>query len=500
MRRSFFCSGISLLRLIVGLFFIAAFSACDYGPFDVQVRSSPVATALLPNDDFYQSGDQWYLDAIGAPRAWGLYRELLADPIAGRDIVSVVAAVIDSGVTAAHPDLVRILTTDGVDVTDNTVVLNPSGLPTDTIGLEHGTHVAGLVAAEGGNGGGMSGAAYNGFDRPAVLITSVRALVNRDGTLVDLTEAILYAAGAESSLGVAPDRPAGVINMSLGASALSAAEEIFLESAVTQAATLDVVMVAAAGNGVRIGNANVGQFDGVDWPARFDDVIAVGAIDRDEDRAVFSDYGSHIELVAPGTTDNVTGILSTAPDGRYGLQQGTSMATPLVAAAAALLRSANPALSAGDVRAILRETARDIGSVGWDSETGYGIVDMESALRLAIEAPYGRFDSRSTIGEGDVSLLSERGLKARIERDGAEDTPWNPTGLRRLLIYMRRDAEVDAVIGGMHLVEVHRHLLPAGWLVAADIPPDRDGEAVLRSLRAIEEVLLVVQDRALTLR
>ncbi|MCG8481518.1 MAG: S8 family serine peptidase, partial [Spirochaetales bacterium] len=454
MRRSLSCSGIFLLRLIGSLFFITAFAACDYGPFDAQTVSSPSSTALLPDDDFYQSGDQWYLDAIDAPGAWGLYRELLADPIVGRDIVSVVTAVIDSGVTAAHPDLIRILTADGVDVTDDTVVLNPSGVPADTIGIAHGTHVAGLVAAEGGNGDGMSGAAYNGFDRPAVLITSVRALVDRDGTLVDLTEAILYAAGAESSLGVAPDRAAGGINMSLGAASLSAAEEIFLESAVAQAAALDVVMVAAAGNGVRVGNTNVGQLDGVDWPARFDDVIAVGAIDRDGNRAVFSDFGSHIELVAPGTVDNVTGVLSTLPEGRYGLQQGTSMATPLVAAAAALLRSANPALSAGDVRAILQETARDVGTAGWDSETGYGVVDMEAALRLAIEAPYGRFDSRSIGAEGDAALLSESGLTARIEREGAWDAPWNPTGLRRLLIYMRRDAEVEAIVGSLPLVEV----------------------------------------------
>ena len=499
MRRSIFYSGAALPRLVVILPLIALCAACDYGPFDTQTLSSPTATALLPDDDFYQSGDQWYLDVIEAPDAWGLYRELLADPIAGRDIVSVVTAVIDSGVTAAHPDLIRVLTTDGVDLTGNTVVLNPAGVPTDTIGLEHGTHVAGLVAAEGGNGDGMSGAAYNGFDRPAVLVTSVRALVDRDGTLVDLAEAILYAAGAESSLGVAPDTPAGVINMSLGAASLSAAEEIFLESAVVQAAALDVVMVAAAGNGVRIGNTNVGQFDGVDWPARLDDVIAVGAIDRDEERAVFSDFGSHIELVAPGTEDNVTGVLSTLPDGGYGLQQGTSMATPLVAAAAALLRSANPALSAGDVRQILRETARDVGSAGWDSETGYGVVDMDSALRMAIEAPYGRFDSRSIGAVSEAALLSESGLTARIERDRAGDAPWDPAGLPRLLIYTRRDADIEAIVAALQLVEANRYRLPAGWMVAIDIPPDRDGGAILHSLRAVEEVLLVVQDRTLDL-
>ena len=130
-------------------------------------------------------------------------------------------------------------------------------------------------------------------------------------------------------------------------------------------------MVAAAGN--------KGLEDGIEWPAKSRHVIAVGAVDfsaeaSSSERSSFSDFGKEIEIMAPGayasTVDLENGLLSTWPGSAFQEQAGTSMATPLVAGAVAMIRSVNPGLSAAEVRSTLRDTTLDLNTEGFDMQTG----------------------------------------------------------------------------------------------------------------------------------
>ena len=125
--------------------------------------------------------------------------------------------------------------------------------------------------------------------------------------------------------------------------------------------TKGVLIVAAAGND--------GDY-GMNYPAGFDTVIAVGAIDNSDNRCSFSNYGEGLELVAPGKR-----IISTVRGDNYDYFTGTSMATPHVAGVAALAKSSNPGWTNVQIREELKNTAEDLGPAGWDDDFGYGLVD-----------------------------------------------------------------------------------------------------------------------------
>lgn len=268
---------------------------------------------------------QWGLAAVGAPSAWSL---------AGG--AGVVVAVIDTGVDGAHPDLVgRVL--PGLDLVDG-------GDPTDP--NSHGTHVAGIIAANIDNGIGVAGVARSSKVLP------VRVLDERGaGDHTTIAEGIIWAV----------DNGASVLNLSLG----GPDDSEVLRSAVQYAVSKGAVVIAAAGNDRMGANAP-------SYPAAYDDVLAVGATSPDDSAAMFSNTGTYVDLAAPGFA-----IYSTVPGG-YAYASGTSQAAPFVAAAAALLRSTG--LSSGEIRSTLTATARDIENEGPDPETGFGVVDISAAL------------------------------------------------------------------------------------------------------------------------
>ena len=115
----------------------------------------------------------------------------------------------------------------------------------------------------------------------------------------------------------------------------------------------------------------------LEYPASYPHVISVGAVDEDEDYAIFSNYNYQVELVGPGVS-----ILSTLPDDKYGSLSGTSMATPHVAGAAALVWSYFPECSNHQIRNILALTAKDVGSSGCDDKTGFGLVQAKAAYDI----------------------------------------------------------------------------------------------------------------------
>lgn len=251
----------------------------------------------------------------------------------------ITVAVVDTGVDASHEDLTgQVL--PGYDV------LEPGGDGhKDPNG--HGTHVAGIIAAKAGNSLGVAGLA------PEAKILPVRALDETGyGDDAGIAEGVLWAA----------DHGASVINLSLG----SDTKDPVLAAAVADVIQRKIVVVAASGNGGLEGNAP-------SYPAALPGVVAVSASSFGDQLAMFSTTGSYVSLSAPGVS-----ILSTWPGNNYVYESGTSMATPYVSAAFALLESAGK--SPSSALSLLESSATDLGQESKDASFGYGLVDPYAAL------------------------------------------------------------------------------------------------------------------------
>ncbi len=301
-----------------------------------------------PNDPRYTS--QWAYSHIQAESAWDIER--------GESFVTV--ATIDTGVDLAHPEL-----TPALDLTRDYDFVSDDDAANDLNG--HGTHVAGIIAAASDNATGVAGTA------PGVKVVPIKVIGRYSGSNADFVDGLYYAA----DLGV------DVVNMSLGTTAadLGAGGVALMQEAVDYAYSKGVVMVAAAGN-----ESNTDVY----YPGACDHVICVSATDQTDTLASYSNYGSPIDITAPGGGSTAaTGILSTYTSGglhTYVYMSGTSMASPFVAATAALLKSHVPAATADEIETALLSSARDIGTAGWDTRYGYGLLQMRDALD-ALVAP-----------------------------------------------------------------------------------------------------------------
>ena len=300
----------------------------------------------------------------------------------------VVVAVIDTGVRYDHPDLEAALLTGEEGAYDFT---EDDRDPTDTGGQgpagSHGTHVAGIVAAQA-NGVGVVGVAW-----PApVKILPLRVIgENGYGDFYDVADAIRYAAGLPvergGSLLINP-HPAPIINLSLGGTLPSRT----LCEAVHDAVQAGSLVVAAAGN--TYGDKNLSFY-----PAACEDTLAVAATDfgfwRAPTVAWYSVRNNRIALAAPGGDleqdangdGHPDGVLSTTWNYEenkpsYGFYMGTSQAAPQVAAAAALLLASGRASSPGEAADLLLQTATDLGPPGPDPDYGHGLLHLVAALEL----------------------------------------------------------------------------------------------------------------------
>ena len=225
---------------------------------------------------------------------------------------------------------------------------NDDNDPQDDYG--HGSHVGGIAAAATDNSVGIAGVAFN---------SSIMAVKVGDGTTgkarySDIAYGIMYAA----------DNGAKVINLSLGGYAYSS----FLEGAVNYAWNAGCVLVGAVGN-----NNLSDPF----YPAAYDNVIGVSGTDQNDAKASWSNYGAQVAVAAPGSS-----IYSTYWNGSstYAHMSGTSMSAPHVAGLAALLFSQDGTRSNATVRALIEETADDLGDAGWDQYYGYGRINAYRAL------------------------------------------------------------------------------------------------------------------------
>jgi subtilisin family serine protease len=249
-------------------------------------------------------------------------------------------AVVDTGVDYNHEDLYgRVI--KGYDF------VNSDSDPMDDQG--HGTHCAGIIGATLNNGVGIAGLAQ-------VSIMAVKVLdYQGSGYYSWIANGIKYAV----------DNGADVISMSLG----GPSDSTTMKDACDYAWSKGVLVVAAAGN----------DYGGpVSYPAKYDSVMAVSAIDSSNLLASYSNVGPEIEVCAPGSS-----VLSCYPGDQYKSMSGTSMACPHVAGVAGLVFSENQYLSNNDVRNILCDTATDLGSSGFDTSYGYGKVNAQAAVNAA---------------------------------------------------------------------------------------------------------------------
>ena len=289
----------------------------------------------------------WGIERIHAPDAWK-----------NSTGVGVQIAVLDTGVDRDHVDL-YVNIEWGISVVGDTESTAEKDW-TDRNG--HGTHVIGTIAAMY-NDIGVVGVAYN------ISIYAIKVLNNAGfGTWEDAAEGVYWAMkGPDGIIGTEDD--AEVISMSFGGFGYS---QIF-HDAIKAAYDQGIVLVAAAGN--------EGD-DGVTYPAKFEEVIAVAAIDEYDNVPTWSSKGPEVELAAPGVD-----ILSTVPNDRYDTYSGTSMAAPHVAGTVGLMIS--KILAEGRnytveyIRDILHTTADDIGPSDFDESSGYGVVRADKAVAQA---------------------------------------------------------------------------------------------------------------------
>jgi len=312
----------------------------------------PARIKFTPNDP--EIPDQWALEAVNAYNGWDL-------TLGSHEVV---VGVLDTGIDWDHPDIEDNIWTNSqgyhgynfVDdnwfpMDDNVNGYDDDGNYVANIYTYHGTHVAGIVGAAIDNTVGIAGLAQ-------VRLMAVKVM-NDSGEGTDSMVA--------SGIRWAVDNDAHVIVMSLGVDGMS----VPLENAANYATSRGVVLVAAAGNN----GESV-----LSYPAAFPNVIAVGATDSGDNRAEFSNFGTGLDVVAPGVQ-----IYSTQGGGSYQYLSGTSAAAPHVAGVAALMLSVNPALTPAQVGNFINETARDVSRVGYDSWTGWGVVNAFGAVEAVSE-------------------------------------------------------------------------------------------------------------------
>ncbi|HIC88193.1 MAG TPA: hypothetical protein EYP04_02145, partial [Anaerolineae bacterium] len=291
--------------------------------------------ATAPNDPYWIR--QWNVRRVAAHRIWDL---TTGQP-------GVLVALLDSGVDLDHPDLENQLV-GGYDY------INRDGMPDDDNG--HGTHVAGIIVAQGNNGLGVAGIAWNVRLMPLKVLNQYN-----EGPYDVIIEALCDAA----------DSGAHVINLSF-----AGPDDPSLHEAVTYAYDAGAVLVAAAGN---FGSQ-------VSYPAAYPEVIAVAATTHDDEHALYSNTGSEVDVAAPGGSQDDP-IWSTVPGG-YGYKYGTSMAAPHVASLAALLKSVDSRLTNAQIANQIRFTADQMGqhpySTGRNDYLGYGRINVERAVRAAL--------------------------------------------------------------------------------------------------------------------
>jgi subtilisin family serine protease/subtilisin-like proprotein convertase family protein len=316
-----------------------------------------VTADLIPNDPSFPT--QWGLNNTGqsggvadadidAPEAWNVQTGT------GHTIV----AVVDTGVDYTHPDLAANMWRNPGEIPGDGIDNDGDGIVDDVYGAnfvsntgnpmddnEHGTHVAGIIGAVGNNGVGVTGVAWH---------TQIMAVKFMDASGSG------YTSNAVRAINYAVAHGATVLNNSWGGGGADAT----LANAIGAAKNAGAIFVAAAGNSGA--NNDTSSFYPANYITQYDNVVTVAAVDRTGALASFSNYGpTRVTLAAPGVS-----ILSTLPNNSYGSLSGTSMATPFVTGAIALLRDQHPDWTYSQVIAKLKSSVDVLPGLAGKVSTG----------------------------------------------------------------------------------------------------------------------------------
>ncbi|PVV06787.1 MAG: hypothetical protein B6D77_15120 [gamma proteobacterium symbiont of Ctena orbiculata] len=391
-----------------------------------------VHPSAIPNDEHYTL--QWHYPQINLPQAW--------DITTGD--TDVIVAVIDTGVLLTHPEMSGQLTAGYDFISDAESAGDGDGIDSDpndegdalqdgTSSSFHGTHVAGTVAARSNNSQGAAGVAWESRIMP------IRVLGKDGGNSLDLAEGIRYAAGLSNASGTTPAQPADIINMSLGGNSDSQTTR----EAVAAARAEGVIIIAASGN------ESTSQLS---YPASYPGVVSVSAVDINRDLAFYSNFGTMIDVAAPGGDLRVDlngdsrpdGVLSAGADDSsdtlsYQLvfYNGTSMAAPHIAGVAALMKAVYPAMTPAEFDSMLAagELTTDLGDTGRDNLYGHGLIDAFKAVDAAQQRGGGGAPVDPALSVNPQSLNFSHNLQSTtlfIEQIGgdlgsvqiAEDISW----------------------------------------------------------------------------
>lgn len=324
-----------------------------------------LAVSARPNDPMLSSQD--YLETIGAIKAW--------DEATGNTDITI--AIVDTGIDLEHPDL-------SANIVEGVNLLEENQLPQDDNG--HGTNIAGVLAAVANNRDGIAGLLWDARIMP------IKAL-GADGM------------GDEHKLGEgirhAVDNGADIILLALGLHHYSP----YLHEVVEYAEEQGVLLVAATGN----------EGGAVKYPAAFPTVLAVGGIDQRNEVMTDSNFGPEIDVVAPWH------VYTTQLGGGYGRIEGTSMAAPQAAAAAALIWAKYPDFEPYQIRNLIRQSALDVDAPGWDEHSGYGLLQIQQALTMSYQEDiYEPNDKQTEAARLPVSA----GITAVLSGGSDEDWYW----------------------------------------------------------------------------
>ncbi len=351
-------------------------------------------TMSAPNDTYYNNilnnngtsvNSSWHLNLINAAQAWGI--------TTGNSAIKV--AVIDNAIWANHPDLVNkvVLQKDLADDDDDTTP------PTFNTSWSHGTHTSGLVAAQTNNGLGVASIGYN------ISLIAIKATKDQSSSPTILTEGmkgILWAA----------DNGANIISMSFGTPDPSTT----MQNIVNYAYNRGCILIGAAGNDRK---------DEKNYPAALNHVIAVASCDESNQKSGFSNYGDWVDVLSPGGSSIASSsfsILSTicgnsnvsayGVENNYGIMNGTSMSTPIVAGLCGLMFSVNPNLTPEKLTDILKSTCDNvdnvnssyIGKIGAGRINAYNAVLGAQSSNTTLTANF-KADYTSTYPGGEINFF-----------------------------------------------------------------------------------------------
>ena len=348
------------------------------GYFDIVEYNGMGEYCVITNDP--SCNNQWYLNSIRAFDSWDI---TMGDS-------NTIVVIIDSGTDWTHSDIGKGTDNyknineragwDYISNTNNTITNNG-----------HGTRVAGIVGAKTNNSKGISGISGGNNSSGITMISFCIGANAPDGSVLD--DAIIDAV----NLG------AKVIQLSLTVPPTNA-----INAAIDYAINHNVMIICASGNG---------HSSTVAYPASNHKVLAVGATNRNNQRASFSNYGALLSVVAPGVD-----IFSTSLNNSYNSQNGTSFSAPIVSGISALILSANPNLTGQEVRDIIEKTAQKVrpdlyrynsdqshSNGTWNNEMGYGLVDAYAAVQMAkaLSSPADLYirDTISDVGNTNSGVL-----------------------------------------------------------------------------------------------